>query len=143
MGIGKPAPCHDFPTKRNLFFSRAKWYGVAAAMQVFSEIVIVYSLISFEVIVENDNPDISVVGLKWLDNEGKAESSSYNLIVYIFDVGKKMDPQSGILAFPFENYLGDFLFLIEGDGVEEGVSIIYSAGPREHIVPEEPCLEYF
>ena len=116
---------------------------MAATVHVFSEIVAVYSFISFEVIVENDNSDISVVGVKWLDNEGKAESSSYNLIVYIFDVGKKMDPQPGILAFPFEDYLGNFLFLIERDGVEEGVRIIYSAGPREHIVAKEPCLEYF
>ena len=143
MGIGKPAPYHDFPTKRNLFFCKSKWYGVTATVHIIPEIVVVYSLISFDVIVENDNSDISVVGLKWLDNEGKTENSSYKLIVYIFDVGKKMDPQSGILAFPFENHLGNFLFLIEGDGVEEGVGIIYSAGPREHIVAEEPCLEYF
>ena len=143
MGIGKPAPCHDFPTKRDLFFSKSKWYGVAATVQVLSEIKSVYSFISFDIIVENDNSDISIVGLKWLYNKGKSESSSCNLIVYIFDIGKKMDSKPSILVFPLENDLGDFLFLIEGYGIQEGMGIVDSAGPREHVAAEEPCLEDF
>ncbi len=92
MSVGKPPPCHDFPTKRDLSVSKSKWYRVAATVQVLPEIIVVYSFISFKIIVENNRSDISIVGLKWLENEGKAESSSYNLIVYIFDIGKKVDP---------------------------------------------------
>ena len=119
MAVGEPPSFQYTFTERKLPVVQWIWCRFAATVKIVTEIMAVFPFISFMVIVKEDDPHVSAVGLEWLDDKRVLKSSARCHIEYIFKIGKEVDSQPTVFSFTFKNDRGDFLFLVYGNAVEQ------------------------
>ncbi len=110
MAIRKFPSLHYTSAERKLFVTEKEWRGFTTTVKIIAEVILVFSFIGLVVIIKDNDPHVSAVGLEWLDNKRVVKSSARRHVENVFNIGKEMDTQSAVFSFTFENDFADVLF---------------------------------
>lgn len=110
-------------------------------MEVLAKVAGIASFVCFYVITNDDDPDISALGLEGLDDKREGVGRHTHLVVKIFNAGEDMHAKATIFPVIFEDYPLMSVLQVEGRDLEESLGIIDRQGVRRQICAEDSGLE--